>query len=235
MPRKRHNLVAFIALLLIGGAIPALAEPLFTLGDDGRTFLYRARPGDHPGVVAEMFGIPAKDVPAFLAANGITDPTRVGAGFTYRIPNAAARALGERADALAAEKGRLEHSVGEERDRVRGLERTTEDARSAAAEAEARAARLGRLERLWPWAKLVIGLLVLATAGAAYTAVGAIRRQAQADRYARTLAQDLEDKRKAALVERQESAKRVVDLETRIRTLEAQLGPRVVVSGRGGG
>src|SRR5262249_24971969 len=33
--------------------------------------------------------------------------------------------------------------------------------------------------------------------------------------------------------ERQESAKRIVDLESRVRALEGQLGPRVLISGRG--
>jgi len=234
MPRRCRSLVAFFSLTLIAAAIPALAEPLFTLSEDGRTFLYRARPGDLPSVVAEMFGIPPRDVPAFLAANGITDPTRVGAGFTYRIPNAAARDLGERADALARDKSSLEHSIAEDREHVRALERSNEESRSAAGQAEARAARLARLDRLWPWAKLVVVVLVLVAAGAFYSAVAAIRRQGQADRYARTLAQDLEDKRRTALTERQESAKRILDLETRVRSLEAQLGPRVVVGGRGG-
>src|ERR1043166_7391093 len=113
MPRRFRSLLPFVALILVAGAGPAFGEPLFALTDDGRTFLYRARPGDIPSAVAEMFGIPSHDIPAFLAANGITDPTRVGAGFTYRIPNAAARALGEQADALARDKSLLERSIGE--------------------------------------------------------------------------------------------------------------------------
>src|SRR5438309_4180992 len=131
--RKQVRFLAAVFFLTVGSAA---AEPLFTLTEDGRTFLYRARPGDHPGVVAEMFGVPARDLPGFLATNGITDATRVGAGFTYRIPNTAARLLGERADALEQEKSRLERSLGEEKDRVRALERTSEEARSAAGEAE---------------------------------------------------------------------------------------------------
>ena len=233
MPRSSRSRVV-VALILVTAAVPAFGEPLFVLGDDGRTFLYRARVGDVPTTVAEMFGIPSRDVPAFLAANGITDPTRVGSGFTYRIPNTAARALGEQADALARDKSALERSIGEEREHVRTLERSNEETRTAAEQAEAHASRLGRLERLWPWTKLVLVLLVLVTAGAVYTALGAVRRQAQAERFARTLGQELEDKKKASLAERQESAKRVLDLETRVRALEAQLGPRVVVSGRSG-
>ena len=61
----------------------------------------------------------------------------------------------------------------------------------------------------------VFASLAIAVGGATYTAALALRRQTQADRYARTLAQELEEKRRAALTERQESAKRILDLETR--------------------
>jgi hypothetical protein len=63
MPRIRRTIVA---LALIAAATVARAEPLFELEAGGQTFLYRARPGDHPGRVAEMFGIPAEGVPALL-------------------------------------------------------------------------------------------------------------------------------------------------------------------------
>jgi hypothetical protein len=236
MPSIRPSFAALVAVALVTTiAASGSAEPLFTLADDGRTFLYHARPGDHPGVVAEMFGIPQRDIPAFLAANGITDPTRVGAGFTYRVPNAAAHALAERVGTLEQENGRLGHSLAAEKDRTQALERSAADARTTASAAEARADRLAGLDRLWPWAKLAIVLLAVAFGGAAYTAFLALRRQTQADRYARTLAQELEEKRRAVLGERQESAKRILDLETRLRTLEAKLAPRVVIGGRGNG
>src|SRR5882724_453075 len=64
----------------------ALAEPALTLTDDGTAFIYKARPGDQPGNVAAMFGVAPRDMPAFFAANGITDATRVGVGHVYRIP-----------------------------------------------------------------------------------------------------------------------------------------------------
>jgi len=232
MPHVRRTFAALAVTLAVCGAVAA--EPLFTLGDDGRTFLYRARPGDHPSGVAELFGISSKDLPAFLAANGITDATRVGAGFVYRIPNDAARASSARVAALQADNTRLARVASEEKGRVQGLVRAAEDARAAAAEAEARAARLGRLETLWPWARAAVVTLLLLAAGAAYTAMAAMRRRGQAERYARTLTRELEEKRRSALSERQESARRILDLETRLRTLEAQLGPRVVISGRGG-
>src|SRR5213596_576675 len=110
--RKQVRFLAAVFFLTVGSAA---AEPLFTLSEDGKTFLYRARPGDHPGGVAEMFGISQRDVPAFLAANGISDATRVGAGFVYRIPNAAARALGDRTATLEAENARLKRIAGEQR------------------------------------------------------------------------------------------------------------------------
>jgi hypothetical protein len=232
MPHVRRMLSVLAVAILIAGA--AAAEPLFTLADDGRTFLYRARPGDHPSGVAEMFGISAKDLPAFLAANGITDATRVGAGFVYRIPNETARRLSDRAAALQTDNARLARAAREDRERVQGLARAAEEARGAAADAEARTARLARMETLWPWARGAMFALLLVAAAAAYTAVAAMRRRSQAERYARTLARELEEKRRAALSERQESARRVLDLETRLRALEAQLGPRVVISGRGG-
>jgi hypothetical protein len=226
------------ALLLAAGiliaATPGACEPLFTLTDDGRTFLYRARPGDIPSTVAEMFGIPSHDLPAFLAANGITDPTRVGAGFTYRIPNAAARAVADRVTSLEQDNARLRRADVEARGRIDALTRQVDDTRAASADAEARAAALARIDRLWPWAKLAVVVLTLAVAGAVYTAFAAVRRQAQADRWARSLARELEEKRRTALAERQESAKKTIDLESRLRALEAQLGPRVVISGRGG-
>jgi hypothetical protein len=229
--RVLSTLAALAVLVALAAAPEARAEPLFTLAEDGRTFLYRARPGDHPGVVAEMFGISPHDLPAFLAANGITDPTRVGAGFTYRIPNAAAQALAERMAALERDNAQLRRTLDAENETTTGLRRATDEARSAAAEA---ASRLTHLESLWPWVRPVIGLLLLACGGAVYIAVAALRRHAQMERYARTLARELEQKRKAGLVERQESARHILDLETRIRTLEAQAGPRVVISGRGG-
>src|SRR5438046_1325628 len=227
--RKQVRFLAAVFFLTVG---PAAAEPLFTLSEDGKTFLYRARPGDHPGVVAEMFGIPSRDVPAFLAANGISDATKVGAGFVYHIPNAAARALAERTAALEGENTRLKRTAGEEAAKAEHLARAAEEARAEKARADSRATQLARLERLWPWAKATLTLLLAAAAGALYTALAALRRRAESERYTHSLANQLEEKRKAALAERQESARHSLDLEQRIRTLEARLGPRAVLGGR---
>ncbi len=230
--RQKHFRFFAAAFLLAVGS--AAAEPLFTLSEDGKTFLYRARPGDHPGVVAEMFGIPTRDVPAFLAANGISDATKVAAGFVYRIPNAAARALAERTAALEAENADLTRTARDERAASERLARAAEEARAEKALAESRATGLARLERLWPWAKAALTLLLAAAAGALYTAAAALRRRTEAERYARSLANELEEKRKAVLAERQESARHVLDLEQHIRTLESKLGPRAVMGGRSG-
>ena len=228
MLQSRRKHVTFLAAVLLLAGASVAAAPLFTLSEDGKTFLYRAGPGDLPGVVAKMFGIAPRDVPAFLAANGISDAKKVGPGFVYHIPNAAARALAERTAVLEAENARLTRAAGDEQAKAERLAREAEDARAEKTLAESRVTRLERLERLWPWVKATLGLLIAAAAGALYTGVAALRRQTAAERYARSLAVELEEKRKAALAERQESARHVLDLEQRIRTLEAALGPRAI-------
>jgi hypothetical protein len=233
MSHHRRIVLALATLAIVVAIRPAAGERLFTLSEDGETFLYRARPGDHPTGVAEMFGVPEAGVPAFLAANKIDDPTRVGTGFLYRIPNATAHELNQRVATLASDNARLTRDLSEARARVGELTREASDARATSESAEAHAARLARLESTWPWARALIVLLVLAAAGAGAVAGAAMRRQRQAERYARTLAAELDEKRRVALTERQESAKRILDLETRVRGLEAQLGPRVLISGRG--
>jgi len=65
-------------------------------------------------------------------------------------------------------------------------------------------------------------------------AVAALRRQRQAERFARTLAQELEEKRRTGLAERQESGRRILELEGKLKELETKLGLRVVVGGRSG-
>jgi hypothetical protein len=234
MPRPHPSLGAFaVALLVLGAAAPAAAERLFTLSEDGRTFEYRARPGDHPTAVALMFGLGEDEIPAFLAANGISDPTRVGAGFVYRVPNQAVDALAKRAAALEGENARLARDAREVTTRIRSLEREAREAHAGAAAAEAQAARAERIQTLWPAAQAAVIGLLFAAIGAMAVATAAFRRQRRADRYARTLATELEEKRRAGLAERQESSRRILDLEARVRTLEGQLGPRVLIGGRG--
>jgi hypothetical protein len=223
--------VAVVGLAL--SARPVVAERLFTLSDDGRTFLYRARPGDQPAVVAEMFGVRPEGLSSFLASNGITDPTRVGTGFLFRVPNTAVQAVSDRATALEAENIRLTKELRDSRESVAALTRERDEARTGAAELEARATRLSRIQTLWPILQAALVLLTLVAGAFAGVAVAALRRRTQAERYARSLAVELDDRRKVTMAERQESARRVLDLENRVRTLEAQLGPRVLVGGRG--
>ena len=46
------------------------------------------------------------------------------------------------------------------------------------------------------------------------------------------LAHELEEKRRTGLAERQESARHILDLEGRLRALEAKVKPRLLVGGR---
>src|SRR5437870_6203696 len=225
------TLVAAATLVPVARATPADA-PLFTSEDGGRTFVYRSRPGDHPSAVAAMFGIPPNALPAFLAANGISDPTRVASGFVYHVPNAAAHELSERVGALERDNARLTRALGEATDRTDALTKDLQHARDVSAAAEARATRLANAERWWLGGQVLIVLLVLGLGTTVAIAVAAVRRQRQAERFARTLAQELEEKRRIGLAERQESGRRILELETKLKELETKLGPRVVVSGR---
>src|SRR5213594_2876283 len=93
--------------------------------------LTRARPGDQPAVVAEMFGVHPEGLSGFLASNGISDPTKVGTGFTYRIPNTALRALSQHATALETENARLAKEVRELKESVATLTRERDEAHGA--------------------------------------------------------------------------------------------------------
>ncbi len=215
-----------VALALVAAATVARAEPLFELEEDGQTFLYRARPGDHPGRVAEMFRIPIEGIPALLKSNGITDDTTVGSGFVYRLPNVAARELGTQLEGLRSERDRLATEAAAARRRAAAVAREARADRDAAATATARAQRSQRLDSLWPFMQLALVLLVVTAAAAFVVARNAVSRQRQAERYAKTLATELDERRKASMAERQEAARRVLDLEQRIRTLESQVAPR---------
>jgi len=225
------SIVAAASVLFLTGASAAEA-PLFTTEDGGRTFVYHSRPGDRPSGVAAMFGISPNDLPGFLAANGISDPTRVSSNFVYRIPNGAARELSDRVTALERDNARLTRALGEAADRGDTLTKEAHRASETAAAAEARAARLANAERWWLTAQILIVLLVLALAGTGAVTVAALRRQRQAERFARTLAHEAEEKRRTTLAERQESGRRILELEGKVKELESKLGPRVVVGGR---
>ena len=225
------SIVAAASVLFLTGASAAEA-PLFTTEDGGRTFVYHSRPGDRPSGVAAMFGISPNDLPGFLAANGISDPTRVSSNFVYRVPNGAARELSDRVTALERDNARLTRALGEAADRGDTLTKEAHRASETAAAAEARAAQLANAERWWLTAQILIVLLVLALAGTGAVTVAALRRQRQAERFARTLAHEAEEKRRTTLAERQESGRRILELEGKVKELESKLGPRVVVGGR---
>jgi len=225
------SIVAAASVLFLAGARAAEA-PLFTTEDGGRTFVYHSRPGDRPSGVAAMFGISPNDLPGFLAANGISDPTRVSSNFVYRVPNGAARELSDRVTALERDNARLTRALGEAAERGDTLTKEAQRASQTAAAAEARAARLANAERWWLTAQILIVLLVLALAGTGAVTVAALRRQRQAERFARTLAHEAEEKRRTTLAERQESGRRILELEGKVKELESKLGPRVVVGGR---
>jgi len=225
------SIVAAASVLFLAGARAAEA-PLFTTEDGGQTFVYHSRPGDRPSGVAAMFGISPNDLPGFLAANGISDPTRVSSNFVYRVPNGAARELSDRVTALERDNARLTRALGEAAERGDTLTKEAHRASETAAAAEARAAQLANAERWWLTAQILIVLLVLALAGTGAVTVAALRRQRQAERFARTLAHEAEEKRRTTLAERQESGRRILELEGKVKELESKLGPRVVVGGR---
>ena len=136
------------------------------------------------------------------------------------------------AGALRAENGRLARAAAEVEARARTLEMELRETRAAAAAVEASAGHLGSLEERWLIARAALVLLALALAAALAVAAAALRQYRRAERYARSLARELDGKRQAALAERQESARRILDLEARPSTLER--GPRVVIGGRSG-
>jgi len=215
-----------VALALLAVAATARAQPLFELEDGGQTFVYRARPGDHPGRIAEMFNIPVDRVPDLLKSNGIKDPTQIGSGFAYRIPNQAARELADQLDALRSERDRAVADMKAATARADTIANESRADKEAAAAATARADRSARLERFWPFMQAALIIFGLMAAAAVFIVRTTMNRQRTADRYAKTLATELEERRKASMAERQESGRHVLDLEQRIRTLEQQLAPR---------
>ena len=215
--QARWLALSLVALLL--GSTATAAEPTLRLSEDGTVMLYRADPGELPGGVAERFGVAPGDVPAFLAANGIRDATKVGAGHVYRIPNPlAARATDAeaRADGLAKElaAARAEHAA---------LEARATAATARADDLAHRTARLEQLARLWPWVQTIGVVLLLVVAGAGLVAYRAAMRSGAVGRYAKELADQLDERRRVALAERQAAARRVLDLEEAVRTLEHEL------------
>jgi hypothetical protein len=222
---------AFALTVILACAAPVLAaDPLFTLSSDGTVFEYRARPGDTMAAIAGRFGI---DDPAGIAelqrANGIDDATRIPTGHVFRVPNVAAvRAANAAAAAATAAARQGETELRAERDALQA------ERDRLAAEADV----LRRAVRLLPARDVALVLLIVIAVGAVGLARVAAAKERRMEQYARTLSTELEQKRKAGLAERQETAKRILDLEAQLREVEAVRGSRrparLVAAGKGG-
>jgi hypothetical protein len=212
-----------ILTLIVAFALEARAgEPIFMLSEDGTSFVYRSQPGDQPAAVAARFGVGREGLDAFLAANGITDATRVAVGHVYRVPNPLAARTTEaeaRATALADEAAAA---------RAEASTLRTESAANAARlnELERRAADLERLARRWPWIKLLGLALVLALAAMGFLTHRSVGELRDVEREAKRLGDELDERRRAALADRQQSARRIMDLEESVRALEQELALR---------
>lgn len=213
----------WLPALLIATAVGAAtaAEPPVQLSDDGAVILYRAQPGDLPGSIAERFGIGTADLPAFLAANGITDPTRVSATHVYRIANP----LATRAVAAEARATALATDVEAARTDARNLAAQVTTLTARTDTLEKRSAHLERLARLWPRLQILGIVLLLALAAAVYVAYQAASRTRAAESYAHALGDQLDERRRGALAERQSSARRILSLEEDLQALEHELAP----------
>jgi hypothetical protein len=226
---QRLRKIAFAAIMVaVAASRPLHAEPVFELTDGGRTFVYVARPGDTPGAVAAAFGIPPDALPAFLASNGIENAAAVPRGFRYRIPNPMVAEL----DAITAERAQLAENTGAARARVAELEGRLAALRAKIDFNVERRRRLETLERRWSVAAWMLALLIAGVAGAIALAVAAMRKEQQAERWARSLASEADERRRTGLAERQQTARRILELEAHVRGLEQQVPARVRAVGR---
>ncbi|MCW5893141.1 MAG: LysM peptidoglycan-binding domain-containing protein [bacterium] len=223
MPHTKSLLAVVVALGL--GATAAFAAPAVELADGGATIVYRAQAGDTASAIAAALGVAPDQIGRFLGDNGVKDAGRIPLGFPFRVPNpATARATAAEARAAAAEAER-----GTLAQRLRAAERALVVAREGVTFVEADRARLAALETRWSvalWALVVGGLLL---AGSLAVTVAALGRERRASAWARSLALDLDDKRRAALAERQQSARRIVELEDRLRHPDLRGSTRVVL------
>lgn len=215
MPFSTRWIIGMIAIVAFGTAVAA--EPPVRLSEDGTAILYRAQPGDSPGAVAERFGV--RDLPAFLAANGISDPSRVATGHVYRIANP----LAERAFAAETRAAALSTEAKTARARAQALESDVAALTAKSEDLERRSTALARLARLWPWTKLLLVVLGLGIGAAGYVAYRATDALGQAERYARQLAAELDERRRLSLAERQKTERRVLTLEDEVRSLQQDL------------
>src|SRR5262245_6066492 len=212
--------IAVATLVLVGTGLSARGDPGVELTDGGRTIVYRARPGDTPTAVAQALGVPPAQLEPLLSAGGIANGERVPVGFEYRVPNP----LASRADAAEQRVGDLERrSMAAEARAAQAEARLAGTQRSEELRAEQRL-RLAQLEGRWLLARWAILGLALALSIAGAVAAVARRRELGSKRYARTMAHELEERRRTGLSERQHAARRIGELEEQVRQLERQLG-----------
>jgi len=154
-----------VALLTAGFTVTgAGAEPGVALRDDGRTIVYRARPGDTATGVAQALGVPLDVLLAGQGIQGIRDGSRVPVDFEYRVANP----LAARVDAAERRSGDLERRLVAAESRVAETERELAGVQRAEALRADQLQRLAQLEGRWRlafWA--IVGLsLALAVVGA---------------------------------------------------------------------
>jgi len=186
------------------------------LTDEGRTIVYTSRKWETPASVAEKFGVAPEDVPAFLEANGITRTTNLKDPIKYRVPNPLVRRE-QRAEERATT---AEHELAVARERTSDLEGRVETSAGQVRTAEAARAHLVTIERYWPLLRVVAALLAIALIGVGWFAFSLTMRLQGSQKQVRVLIDELEDKRHGNLAERQESARKILTLENRVRELE---------------
>jgi len=225
---ERRSGQCLLALLLATGA---LAAPPVELTDEGRTILYRLQAGDTPADLARAFGLDAQQLATVLEAHGATDWRQARAGAVWRIPNPLATSL----EALGARLRDAEQRAQAAEDRVTALAAELATAQAAVTMDAAERARLAQLEGRWRSLLAAAGGLALACVVALGFLVEAQRRAGRAVRWARGLAAELDERRRAVLAERQQAARRLVELEERVRRYElAEAAARVRLVDRQG-
>src|SRR5262249_10595418 len=130
-------------------------------------------------------------------------------------------------DAIQAQDADLRRDAAAARAHATEMERAATEARAEAKTNATARDRADTLEARWHLAVLTLTFAGLAFAAAVLVATAAVRRSGRAERHARALALEMEEKRRTSLAERQQTAKRIIELEDRARELEARLSSRV--------
>jgi len=205
------------ALVLVYSAVAGVTNATDSaLTDEGRTIVYTSRKWETPASVAEKFGVAPEDVPAFLEANGITRTTNLKDPIKYRIPNPLVR----REQHAEERATTAEHELAVARERTTDLEGRVETSAGKVRTAEEARAQLVTIEHYWPILRVVAALLAIALLGVGWFAFSLTMRLQGSQKQVRVLIDELEDKRHGNLAERQESARKILTLENRVRELE---------------